>query len=403
MGHPAPAARWDLCLKELSQRSCGSPSEIGGHGRGNCAASLVSFPSLNSPRVAASWLCASIPGIFGTDTTMTANPNPWQVGATIRKAYTKKYCLAPDAGESTCSGGIVKAHSVQEALLRKIARYGHVYRADTALENYHKNPGRITYKLVGVNLASSFTGFCNLHDTKIFAPLETASFAAGPEPCFLLAYRAVCREVFVKRAVLENAEWLVRNAPAPNLELATANLALTKVAIRDLEWHKNAYDRDLRTSNFGAIEWVCIELSSTPDLACSGLCHPDYDFAGKKLQDLSDLKTRMELVTFSVIPTDQGGAIVFAWHSTSGRTGWQLVASLGALDNSLLPHAIVRFAFSYSDNLCLSPAWWDSLPADARNALQRRSFVAASPDFPADGTWLLDDGLRLVNWPVGRR
>ena len=52
------------------------------------------------------------------------NPNTWDVDARVRKAYTKKYCLAPDADDSTCSEGIVKAHSVQAALLRKIARDG---------------------------------------------------------------------------------------------------------------------------------------------------------------------------------------------------------------------------------------------------------------------------------------
>src|SRR4029077_18555308 len=189
----------------------------------------------------------------------------WEVDAIQRKAYTKKYCLAPDSGDSVCSGGIVKAHSVQGALLRKIARDGHVYYSEPSLQNIDKYPGQITFTLTGVNLATTFTGFCNLHDTKIFAAIENQPFVTRPEQCFLLSYRAVCRELFVKRAAVENAEWLVKNAPSHNLRFAEANLIGVRTGLRDIQWHKDAYDRDLRGGNFGAIEWVSIELANTPD------------------------------------------------------------------------------------------------------------------------------------------
>ena len=271
-------------------------------------------------------MTASLALPYGLGGPMSASPrlNPWEVDAIRRKAYTKKYCLAPDAGDAACSGGIVNAHSVQGTLLRRIARDGHVYGDVSSIGTLQRNLGQFTYGLVGVNLASTFTGFCNLHDTKIFAPIEKGDFIAGPEQCFLLAYRAMCREVFVKRATLENADWIVQNVPPCTLALAKAHRNLTEVGLRDLQWHKDAYDRDLRSNNFSALEWVAIELSNTPDFVCSGLCFPDYDFAGKRLQDLSDVKARMQLVTFSVIPTQGGGIVVFAWHSTSGPVGWQL-------------------------------------------------------------------------------
>ena len=128
---------------------------------------------------------------------MSASPmlNPWEVDAARRRAYTKEYCLAPDAGISSCSGSIVKAHSVQGALVRRIARDGHVYGSVYSIENLQRNPGEIVPGLIGVNLATTFTGFCNLHDTKIFAPIEIGDFVAAPEQCFLLAYRAVPRSV----------------------------------------------------------------------------------------------------------------------------------------------------------------------------------------------------------------
>ena len=101
----------------------------------------------------------------GGPTSASPRLNPWEVDAIRRKAYTKKYCLAPDAGDAACSGGIVNAHSVQGTLLRRIARDGHVYGDVSSIGTLQRNLGQFTYGLVGVNLASTFTGFCNLHDT----------------------------------------------------------------------------------------------------------------------------------------------------------------------------------------------------------------------------------------------
>jgi hypothetical protein len=112
-------------------------------------------------------MTASLALPYGLGGPMSASPrlNPWEVDAIRRKAYTKKYCLAPDAGDAACSGGIVNAHSVQGTLLRRIARDGHVYGDVSSIGTLQRNLGQFTYGLVGVNLASTFTGFCNLHDT----------------------------------------------------------------------------------------------------------------------------------------------------------------------------------------------------------------------------------------------
>lgn len=58
--------------------------------------------------------------------------------------------------------------------------------------------------LVGLKQASTFTGFCGRHDDVTFAPLEKRPFEGTDEQIFLLAYRVLCLELFLKRADMES-------------------------------------------------------------------------------------------------------------------------------------------------------------------------------------------------------
>ncbi|MBN2377185.1 MAG: SEC-C domain-containing protein [Sedimentisphaerales bacterium] len=86
-----------------------------------------------------------------------------------KKFSDKKYCMHPEANDENCKGDICKAHSVQRALLDKIAENSHVFGWNLdMLENTSDSKPRS----IGINEASIFTGFCNYHDTKIFEPIE---------------------------------------------------------------------------------------------------------------------------------------------------------------------------------------------------------------------------------------
>ena len=82
--------------------------------------------------------------------------------------------------------------------LRNIARDGHVYGFEISIRSLDQNRGFVLPSLLGVNRASTFTGFCSKHDNLIFSPLEDRPFTGSKEQCFLLGYRALAREYFTK-------------------------------------------------------------------------------------------------------------------------------------------------------------------------------------------------------------
>ena len=98
-------------------------------------------------------------------------------------------------------------------LLKHITIRGHVLQFKTdamppPMMGLFAAPERI-----GVNEASTFFGFCDRHDSRVFRPLESGAFNFTPERVALLGYRAICRESYQKDAEISPTDML-RDAAA---------------------------------------------------------------------------------------------------------------------------------------------------------------------------------------------
>src|SRR5260221_1622288 len=185
-----------------------------------------------------------------------------------------------------------------------------------------------------------------------------------------------------------------------------SNLDATEMGLRaglqDLQRHKIAYDSVLARSDYASVQYYVIRLGNTPDFLCSSIMLPEYDFNGNQIQNLGNLDAELTAITYSMICTDNGGAIVFTWLGEN-KACRQLITSLNALSNDELSHAIVRYTFEYFENVCISPHWWNSLDDRAKNALMRRFTLALQLDNARATDCLEDDGLRAVTWHIMAR
>lgn len=113
-----------------------------------------------------------------------------------------KHCMYPP-DPYPCKNAVIRAHSIsRNAALKKIARDGRVYLPNSNLFEIRKQHGSIRHTLVGINLATTFTGFCNSHDTSIFRTIDEGPITPSSEQTLLLHYRALCRELYVKRTAV---------------------------------------------------------------------------------------------------------------------------------------------------------------------------------------------------------
>lgn len=333
----------------------------------------------------------------------------WRFESVRRQRFSVKYCLHPSAGLNDCAGPIVKAHSVQRSgSLSRITKQGHIYRISIDAQTLRRTAGMPAAELVGLNDASTFSGLCARHDNMSFAPVEKHQFQGDREQCFLLAYRAVLRETYVRRSAVDTGPALTAFVDTKPEVTRIAKKRLTSVffeglerGLHALEEHKNLLDQMLTLRDFEDIRFALIQFREVPDLMMSSVWYPTSDFDGNLLTNMNRLGqygATPEALTFSLLGTDTGGVGVFVWHKNSDAACNQIVASLVRGECGRFTDALVRLAFQTSENIYLRPEWWEGLATGDRAALISRMATGLNPIEPFKSTDLVDDGLRVASW-----
>jgi hypothetical protein len=184
-------------------------------------------------------------------------------------------CLWPGG---KCTNRAIRAHSIQNAAtLDALCVDGHVIMPDLRTTTIDEPPST-TFKSVGRNEASTFTGLCALHDQELFRPIEVGSFRlTRPEHKFLLAYRAVLKEAHAvrKSAILLQSSYLEgaklgqwsRDEPSPSGMLAAEWMAKA--------WFVNEvqteFDRTYLNKQWKRVEHRTLTLNVGPSVAVNSM------------------------------------------------------------------------------------------------------------------------------------
>jgi len=283
-------------------------------------------------------------------------------------------CLHPMAGNATCAGRAVRAHSVREPHLRRIARKGHVYALLPDFRQEEAEGYQAPVKLVGVRKASTFTGFCSKHDAETFARIEREAILPDREQAFLLTYRALCREVWASSAdlpFLEEALGSFSRHPDPVWAATQATQMVCHFGYK-CAWYngwKQRFDEMLSCDDYRRAGYFAAFLAECPPFLCAGWAPPVHDFAGRVLQRLDSPTNLPEYVALSVLPRPSGGLLTLTWVGDPDGASSRLAQSLHNLSEDRLLGAVMRFAFIKTENVYFSPDWWEGLSDDERNCV----------------------------------
>lgn len=334
----------------------------------------------------------------------------WEAEKAFRDEFRKPTCSAPAVWQPHCSGRIIRAHTVpRSGSLNHIARNGHVYAFIPTIENLSKNAGKLDPVLVGVRSASTFTGFCSVHDDAIFAPVEKVPFTASPEQCFLLGYRAMARERYTKessarmspfRRLADRGKGVGRQIEVQTLnQLFEYGLA---AGLRDTLAQMEGYASRLMAGDYGDIRAYVIETVDPPPVMCSAGWLPSSDFDGNELQDIA-APERLAAMTVTSMWGGVRGAVVFQWFAEDDDVCRRFVDSLDRIDDTGVGAALVRLMFEHFENVHISPDWWEALPGLAKAALVDRMARSANMFAKQLDKPLVDDSLELPEWKIAGR
>jgi len=300
----------------------------------------------------------------------------WEASKEFNNKFSKRICSSPDSFHQDCSKKIIKAHTVpKSSSLKAIAKDGHVLGLKMNLESIFKNKGKPRLEKIGVNTASTFNGFCKIHDDNIFAPIEKEAFINSPEQCFLLSYRAFAKEYYAKNSVSEIDSLRHQADKGKSIDdqmaIQMQNFMFdisTRTALLDLAHHKEFFDLALENNDYSDARAVVFTFESPPPVMVSGGVNPDYDFNGDLLQDLMELECRLDSIYVTSFYDGTKGKVVLSWLEHCHDTCQKLIESLFQKNPNDIVTFLVQYIAKNFENTFVSPNWWESLDgADKTN------------------------------------
>lgn len=298
-------------------------------------------------------------------------PHIGQADNRLSKLNQKPQCLAPSSMKHECKGKIIDSHSVSRSgSLVTISKDGHVYSIKPTLIDIEKNKGEIHPKLLRAKIASTFPGFCAYHDKTIFSKIEDKPFTGSHEQCFLLGYRSISRDLYAVQCVIRHAAY--RKTMAINL---TENIKTfvdrrnnaDRIRLRDLERHKEKYDKILETKNWRECSGILIEFEGTFPIQCSAAYSPLHDINNEEIQKLDTPSITPEIVTINSFSANQKSYFLLSWLRRNSNAPEKLAKSITLLDKERIPGVIGAYILLISENSHMSPDWYDNIPSSGKN------------------------------------
>jgi hypothetical protein len=286
-----------------------------------------------------------------------------------------------------------------------IAKDGHVYQWNLDPFEIQKRDGTVQHTLVGINSATTFTGFCSKHDQQLFKPIDIGSLLPTKEQAFLLHYRALCRELYVKRPTLASNKALReadRDRPHEFQSMLQHLISGQEVSIstslKELNDEKAICDAAILKRSYDGINALVIHFDQIPSIACSGHTQPIYDFAGNEIQNLADMATPLAKLSFTLLPSDSGGIGLITWLSNPDFICRRFADSLLSVPDDLKCSAIVQWVFDSFENHALEPLWWELLAEDKKDQLKLISLNWTPASAFIDSGSIVPTGTEFADW-----
>lgn len=288
----------------------------------------------------------------------------------LQKAST--VCLCP-----TCAENAIRSHSQQKrGGLSYIAENGHVMgvRRQVAGPLYRSSPESPPVSEIGpigIQDASTFWGYCNEHDTKLFEEIECQPLQAGnANQVFALHLRALSYEIKAKYDQLE----IYKQIPAFSSEVKVREHLLDA----DSEWHWNLLWRDDKLTKFRSDflwEWRVIQKNIGVSMAAMLPPLPavfEDRYMTAHMNGVGEYDVPRPAFSLSVVPANNETHLVMCWHKNDSDFVARWRNEFLTQDDKQLACFLNKCIFTMSEDYFLRPSLWDSLSKSIQEVVRKR-------------------------------
>lgn len=297
-----------------------------------------------------------------------------------RKAARFKECIHPE--KENCSERIIAAHSIQNnRILSRIADNGTLYMPCPKPDL--SNELLIKY---GRKEATVFTGFCGYHDKITFQPIEDGDFTGTEEQIFLYIYRAFALEYHKKLEAGRMEQMLFKNKPSIAAMDGRTIDGKTgfSLAISDYEEEKTLFDKALVERRYDVLTSVVWEFDQFSNFAATAGEAPEYDLAGRKIQDLSVATVSARHIYISVFPENNKTYAIIAWLKEYNELFSSIKKRLDSLTEAERKNYINNTIPIIAENVVIKPSAWDAMSERAKQSFTQL-FIGMADFWGIDG------------------
>ncbi len=309
------------------------------------------------------------------------------LGVAQNKLNKRKYkCILP-----SCTKNAIKSHSQQKKhQLSAIAENLMVYSIEKNIYKSFKTKSekRELLQKKSIGESSTYPGYCNTHDTNIFAPIENGNLDVNlPEHNFLLLLRSVSYEFANKRSVYDRSKDILKE----NYELLTyEGRRHFEIGIDGIKQYLEidapvylanlfeAYD----TKNYSIISYNSFTIPKNVGVSSTTMFSPlrenHYEFMA------INAKSVQPTVSFNLVPDSQKTQVSFIWFSEHNSL-CEEVAKISSSNKDILK-TINMYAFTESEDTCIRPSIWEGLTEIEKKQIYKhfaqKDSIAGASDIP---------------------
>lgn len=288
----------------------------------------------------------------------------------------RTYCLCPGCKETP-----INSHSQQmRGALSLIARDGKVVAPERKIFspisklNHHIEP-------VSIRKASTFKGFCARHDTEVFRAIERRPLVPNDEEQVLAFHRRALgfeiKNKFDMGAYLD-ANWHIMKSrgiyPDPAHEDWETYLRVLEILLRadrDFIWEPLWGPNPMREVSY---VWRVIphriDVSMASVLSAASEKHLKQYF-GRHIDMEKGVSNRPRpSFTLTIVPGKTQTHVVMAWNRCVEPFIGPFRERMVSKDDRVFAEFLNHCVFCLSEDFCLSPDLWDSIPPETKAALE---------------------------------
>lgn len=280
---------------------------------------------------------------------------------------TECFCHDKDA----CKGPIKQSHSIQRngrlsIIEGEVNGNKSIYTFTEMVTDEYNLYNSL--RPIGKGEASTFFGFCDFHDSSLFAGIENQLFDDSDEHCFMHSYRSFAHSYHRKKEELKAYTTYSEYTKSIPNHVLFGMIRGAEIGFREINERKKNMDALLESKDYGGLEYLSLTLNKRFPIACSSIISPPFSYRNKLMNNHGDPNLPYSQIMLTILPDHDQTIIIIACFPDDSKA-INFIDELADLYPVQLEKALSSIMITCAENTFFAPAVWNKLTIKGQKTL----------------------------------